>query len=287
MPTGNALLDSFAGGLSGLIIGPPKTGKSTLLGSAAELVDPKHIRLLAPKPQEINSFMYERHGLDHTAEVFRDHRWMPSAGIYEADGYQRLLRHILSLYDDDEAYVVLLDPFTDVVTLAGHELLKGEQAASPKEVRNSMEFYGSLRYRLRDVAQALVGLTSKDLKVPKHVFVAVHAQPTKEEDMKGKETTEGKSKGVQFFGDVLPMIEGGYRMDIASEFDIVGYTTVQHAYNTKVRPPVKETSFVVQLRPDEEKHGGLRLSPMLSEKVLPNNLTAILEAVVAARKEGR
>ena len=275
-----------AGGITGLFLGPPKTGKSWLLGSAAELVDPERVRLICPKPQEVNSFQYEKHGLAERAEVFRDHRWLPSAGVFEADGYQRLMRYILSLYEDDDAQIVLLDPFTDVVSLAAHELMKGEQAQSPKDMRNSIDFYGGLRYRLRDAAQALVGLSSKDLTTPKHVFVAVHAQPTKEEDVKGKETTEGKGKGVQFFGDVLPMIEGGYRMDIAGEFDLVGYTSIRHGYNTKVRPPVKETSYIVQLVPDEEKHGGLRLSPMLAEKELPNNLTAILEAVVVARKEG-
>lgn len=284
--TGNELLDSFAGGLTGLLIGPPKTGKSSLLGSAAELVDPQHIRLLCPKPQEVNSFMYERYGLDDTAEIFRDHRWLPSAGVYEADGYQRLMRRILELYDDNDAHVVLFDPVTDAVQLAAHDLMKAEQAATPRELRDSIGFYGALRYRLRDMIQALVGLASKDLAVPKHVFCAVHAQPTKEEDIKGKETSEGKGKGVQFFGDVLPMIEGGYRMDIAGEFDLVGFTSIKHAYNTKVRPPVKETSYIVQLAPDEEKHGGLRLSPMLAEKELPNNLKAILEAVVAAREEG-
>lgn len=281
--TGNELLDAFPGGLSGLLIGPPKTGKSQTLGSFGELVDSECIRLICPKPQEVNSHLYQHYGISDTAEVFRDHRWFPSADVYEADGYQRLMRYILSLYEDDEAQVVLVDPLTDAVQLAAHELMKAERAGSPRELRDSISFYGALRYRLRDMVQALVGLASKDLPNPKHVFCAVHAQPTKEEDIKGKETSEGKGKGVQFFGEVLPMIEGGYRMDIAGEFDLVGYTSIKHEYQRTGSKMEKVTQYIVQFAPDDEKHGGLRISPMLPEKELPNNMRAILEAVVAAK----
>jgi hypothetical protein len=281
-----SVLDSFGpGGLSGLIIGPPKTGKSTLLGSWAELVDPEQIVLLCPKPQEIDSFMYQRHGIDKRAEVFRDHRWLPGADSYEADGYMRLMRRILHLYADTESRVVLLDPLTDAVQLASHDLMKGERASTPKDLRDTMGYWGGMRDRIRDLTQALVGLTSPDLKQPKHVFVAVHAQPTKEEDYKGKETQEGKAKGVQFFGDVLPMIDGSYRMSIAGEFSLVGYSSVRHTYKREGAKIQSVTDYVVQFVPDNEKHCGIRLSPSLAEKELPNNMRAVLEAVLAARAE--
>jgi hypothetical protein len=273
------------GGTTGLIIGPPKTGKSTLLGSWGELVAPEHIRLICPKPQEVDSWLYGKYGLSETAEVFRDHRWMPAADVYEADGYLRLMRYILGLYADHEAKVVLLDPLTDAVQLAAHDLLKGERADNPRNLRDSISFYGALRYKLRDMVQALVGLSAKNLESPKHVWVAVHAQPTKEEDIKGKETAEGKGKGVQFFGDVLPMVEGGYRMDIAGEFSLVGYSSVEHDFERIGNKLERRTSYMVQFAPDQEKHGGIRLAPALTAKKMPNNMKAILEAIVTARKE--
>lgn len=280
-----SLLDNFGpGGLTGLVIGPPKTGKSTLLGSWAEIVEPEEIELICPKPQEIDSFMYQQHGLSEQAHIFRDHQWMPAADSYEADGYLRLMRHILGLYHDEEKKVVLLDPLTDVADLAAHDLLKGERASTAKEARDTIGHYGGIFDRLRDVTQALVGLASADLPQPKHVFVSVHAQPTKEEDIKGDATEEGRSRGVQFFGDVLPMLTGKYRRVISGEFSLVGYSSIKHDYERVGNKAQSITKYIVQFVPDSEKHGGVRMSPMLARKELPNNMEAVLEAVLEARE---
>lgn len=274
-------LEAFAGGITGLFIGSPKSGKSTLLGSICELVPPEQVVLICPKPNEVNSHLYVRHGLNKEAHVFHDLRWRPAVGMYEADGYRQLMQFLVELYDRDDVRAVLLDPLTDAVQLAAHELLKAEQAATPRDLRDSISFYGALRYRLRDLVQTLTTLASPALSVPKHVFVAVHAQPTKEEDIKKNPTAEGKAKGVSYFGDVLPTIEGSYRQDIAGEFDMVGFTTIRHR-SEQVRPGKfeRKTNYLVQLRPDSERHAGVRLAPALEEKEFPNSLPVILQAVV-------
>jgi len=278
------VLDQFAGGISTLLIGAPGSGKSHALGTIAELVDPSEIVLIAPKPNEINSALYRKHGLDKAAHVFRDHRWRPAIGMWEADGYMRLMTYLYELYEDTEHSVVLFDPLTDAVNLAAHDLLKAEQAATPRDLRDSIGFYGALKYKLKDLVQSLVGLSSPDLPRPKHVFATVHAQPTKEEDIKNKETAEGKAKGIEFFGDALPMIEGGYRREIASEFDIVGFTTVAHEFPEKNGKPDykagKEARYLVQLAPDSERHAKVRLAESVDTKDFPNHLPSILKTVL-------
>ena len=277
------LLDQFPGGVTGLFCGPPGTGKSELLGSACDLVaDPvKEVTLIAPKPNEVNSARYMRHGIAANAKVFRDHKWRPSVGLYEADGFKRMMEYIYSLYDDTQVGVVLFDPLTDAVELASHTILKGEQAQSPKDLRDPLGYYGAMRKMLKELVTGLTGLASPDLPRPKHVFVAVHAQPTKEEDIKGKETTEGRAKGVSFFGEALPMVEGGYRQDIAGEFDIMGFTTVKHETVREGTKLTKQTRYLVQLAPDNERHAKVRLAGKALTEALPNNLEAILKAVLA------
>ena len=277
------LLTQFRGGLTGLFIGAPGTGKSTLLGSIGELLPPEEVLLLAPKPREINSFMYRRHGIHEAAEVFKDHRWRPSLGVYEADAFDRLSRRLLELYEDTKFRAVLLDPFTDVVALAAHELLRAEQAETPKDLRDSIGFYGALKHRLKNFTQDLVGLASPDLPQPKHVFVAVHAQRPVEEDIKGKATADAKGKGVEWEGDVLPMVEGGYRREIAGEFDLVGFTSVEYE-NVRVGNAFKrQESYVVQLNASPDRHAKAAIAPRLKTTKVANTLKAVLEAVVEAQ----
>lgn len=279
MSTNNPL-EAFSGGITALFIGPPKTGKSTILGSICDLVDPERVALLCAKPNERNSFLYRKHGLDDRAEIFTDPLWHPSIGSYEADGFERLYRRVVDLYKDDSVDAVLVDPLTDVGPLASHALMKGEKAPTPRDMRDSIGFYGALKYKLKELVQAIVGLAAADH--PKHVLVAVHARPLTEEDIKGKPTAEAKAKDVSFFGEVLPMIEGSYRQDIAGDFDLVGYTRVTHEYDSRAKE--RRTNYIVQVTADPEKHGGSRLGAAISEKELPNDMRSILEAFLSAEK---
>jgi len=271
---------NIQGGLTGLFIGPPKTGKSYMLGTISEVLGIENPILLAPKPREVNSAKYREHDID--SEIFRDHRWQPAMELYEIGAFKALYARVISLYDDEDHDVVLLDPFTDVVTIAAHELFMVEKAENPKDLRDSIGFYGALNHKLKGFTQALTGLASPDLPKPKHVFVAVHAQPTKEEDIKGKATTEAQAKGISFLGESLPMIEGGYRREIAAEFDIVGFTSLQYEHVRVGSKLVREAHFVVQVSADPDNHAGIAVIPRLDEKTIPNSMVDLFRVIEEA-----
>ena len=279
---------SLRGGITGLFQGAPGTGKSHLLGSIMEVPGVTSALLLAPKPREINSYKYRVNGLTAGAEVFQDARWAPAIGAYEAGAFTRLYQRVLSLYDDDTFDAILVDPFTDVTYLAAHELLAVEKAETPRDLRDSIGFYGALKYRLKGFTQSLVGLASSTLKRPKHVFVSVHVQPAKEDTpLKGggtKESQDSRAQGVEFMGDVLPMIEGGYRREIAGEFDIVGFTSVRHEMKKEDGKMSRVASYVVQLNADPERHAKAAIVPRLAAAEIPNNLPALFRVIEEASK---
>ena len=267
------------GGITGLVIGPPGTGKSTFLGTITEVPGIDRALLLAPKPREVNSFKYRENADDLDVEVFRDNLWAPAADSFQSGAFTKLFHRILALYDDTTYDAILLDPFTDVVALAAHELLEGERAATPRDLRDSIGFYGSLKYKLKDFTQALTGLASPSLVKPKHVFASVHAQPTKEEDMKGKSTAEGNAKGTEFLGEALPMIEGSYRREIAGEFDIVGYTSLAYTNERQGAKLVRKSEYVVQLDADPERHAKLALLPRGASPSIPNSMVDLFRLI--------
>jgi extradiol dioxygenase family protein len=282
------------GGICALIGGAPGTGKSHLLGSIVEVAGVEKAILLAPKPREVNSYKYVAHRDRIDAEVFRDNKWAPPAGSFEAGAYTQLYKRVLSLYDDTTYDAVILDPYTDVTHLAAHELMAVEKAATPRDLRDSIGFYGSLAYKLKDFTQSLTGLASPALKRPKHVLVAVHLQPTKEDQQLGKnagggtkESSDNRAQGVEFFGDALPMIEGRYRREIAAEFDILGKSVVMHGLEDYVKPEGgkakrQATQYVVQLGADPEFHAKAAIIPKLDVKHVPNTMPAIFKVIEEA-----
>jgi len=271
---------NIEGGLTGLFIGPPGTGKSHLLGTISEVEGVENPILLAPKPREIKSAKYREHGVH--SEIFADRGWHPAIDRYEIGGFKKLYERVADLYEDEEYDVVLLDPMTDVVSLAAHELLMAEQAESPRDLRDSIGFYGALKYKMKGFTQALVGLADPNLPRPKHVFATVHAQPTKEEDIKGKATAEAVAKGIEFMGDSLPMIEGGYRREIAGEFDIVGFTSLVYELVTEGRTRTQQAKFVVQLNADPKRHAKAAIVPRLKEKSIPNSMVDLFRVIEEA-----
>jgi hypothetical protein len=282
------------GGICALIGGAPGTGKSHLLGSIVEVAGVEKAILLAPKPREVNSFKYVTNRAKIDREVFRDNKWAPAIGSFEAGAFTTLSKRILSLYDDITYDAVILDPFTDIAHFAAHELMALENKSTPRDLRDSMGFYGSLAYKLKDFTQSLTGLASPALKRPKHVLVAVHLQPTKEDQQLGKsagggtkESSDNRAQGVEFFGDALPMIEGRYRREIAGEFDIMGFSSVKHELVDYVKPEGgkakrQEARYVVQLNADPERHAKAAIVPRLDAKDVPNTMPDIFRVIEAA-----
>lgn len=274
--------EGLAGGLSVAILGSPGTGKSTFAGSVGKYCKTK---LLATKPREANSWMYRETGIYKEAEIFHDPKWRPSAGLWEATGYNRLIRRLWELYEDKEYEAVILDPFTDVVDLAAQEILKSENAASPRDMRDSMSFYGTLKYKLAEVVDAMTAL--QFAPKPKHVIVTVHTQPAKEDSSRpnGPAPADKTGAGVEYEGRVLPAIEGGYRRVFAGEFDVVMFSDVR----TKRRfvtgkPPVEEVEYFLQATPDADRHAKSVLGPVLATKEIPNDFGEMLRIIRGGTK---
>lgn len=279
------------GGLSFLLVGPPGTGKSWFLGTAPEAGIESPL-LLAPKPREANSFKYREHQV--ASEVFRDHGWAPAIGRYDSGAFTRLYERVLSLYEDETHDAVFLDPFTDVMYLAAHELLAPEQAETPGDMRDSQGFYGSLKYKLKGFTQSLVGLSSPDLARPKHVFVTVHAQPKKEDQQLSqrqgggvKKSSDNRAEDVEFMGSVLPMIEGGYRREIAGEFDVVGFSSVKHRLERVGNKMEQVARYMIQLNADPERHAKAAIIPRLDAAEIGNSMVEFFEVIEKAAKAAK
>lgn len=264
------ILDERRGGVAVAVIGAAGTGKSSFLGAIGEVFSKEEVLLLCPKPREINSWRYHEYGFDDKAEVFQDSKWKPALDKFEASAFNALERRVLDLYDDTQHRVVILDPYTDVVKLASHDLLKVDKAGTPRESSDSRGFYGALKHRLGNFTSDLVNLTSPALAVPKLVLVAVHAQSAKDDEKAG-------GAGVSFEGDVMPMIEGGHRHDFAGEFDIVCFSRVKHSMQLVGGKQEKKVQYVVQVGADSKRHAKIALSPRLKETEVENSVTRVLE----------
>lgn len=277
--------------ITGMLIGPPGTGKSWALGSVLGLSDVEKGLLLAPKPREASSHLYVKAKTEERLDVetFSDPKWAPVIGRFEAEAFKRLFTRILELYEDDTYDAILLDPFTDVSLIATHHLLAPEKVATPGDLDGknaSIAFYGALKNNLKEFTQSLVGLASPAAKRPKHVLVAVHAQPTKEEDLLGKQTPEGKAKGVSFLGDIMAAVDGGYRQEIAAEFDIVGFTQLKYALvkDEKTKRMERQASYVIQINADPERHAKVALVPRIDAMEIPNSIPKLMELIEEARR---
>ncbi len=276
------LFEGLSGGISIAVLGPPGTGKSTLLGSVGKYIDPAAVKLLATKPRESNSWLYRATGITAGAEIFHDPKWRPSAEQFEAEGWKRLVKRIWELHDDPNIRVVIVDPFTDVVTLAMHNILAPRKVASPNDTGDGQGVYGTLRHRLKEITQALTAL--QFAKVPKHVLVAAHVQPAKEDVQLSrnqgggtKRSQDHASEGIEYEGNVLPMIEGGYRREFASEFDVVVYSDVVHRkVPVPGSAPRTESSYVLQVAPDVDRHAKHVLGPLSSTGPIRNDFMELL-----------
>ena len=274
---------NIQGGLTGIIIGLPKTGKSWFLGTIAEVKGVESPLLLAPKPREINSFQYRKH--DIPFETFKDVGWQPIIDKWDATAFRSLYRRIVDLYDDEKHDAILLDPFTDVDTIATHHILMGQKAATIDDLPGKaakIAFFGALKDKLKKLTQALTGLADPGLKRPKHVFVAVHAQAPVAEDILGEATKEAKVKGIEYMGDVLPAVKGGYRLEIGGEFDMMMFSGLRYD-NVKEKGVLRrEAVYEIQVNADPSKHAGIAIIPRLEEKTIPNSMVDLFRVIEEA-----
>jgi len=257
-----------------LVLGPPGTGKSTLLASIAEIVPTERIALICLRAKERDSWKYREHKLDETATVILDAGWRPNLDMFTADGYRSLSMLLLDLYRSDEYDAVVLDPLTDVFELVAHSLLAQDEVESPRDLdgKNSgIAYYGAFRKKCVQIVRDLTILTAAPH--PKWVLAAMHTQPVVDENIIDKKSTQAKkAKGTRYEGDVLPMMEGSYKFDLAGAFAMKLYSRV-------IAKPNAAPEFVVQVNADPKRFAGLGIAGTIAEKHLPNDLPSILGAI--------
>jgi len=134
---------NIQGGLTGLVIGSPKTGKSAFLGSIAEVEGVESPLLLTARPREVRSYKYREHAIPY--EIFPDQGWHPIIDEWNATDYKKLHRRVVELYKDEKYDAILFDPFTDVATLLRNHILM----VLKKETVDDLEGKGGKDFFLR------------------------------------------------------------------------------------------------------------------------------------------
>ena len=287
-----------------VVAGPPKTGKSTLLG---EMCAEGPTLLIATLRREVTSMRYAQ--LNPDVVLLEDSGWKPLApnpdtgavrGQYDATAYLRFMELIDALATDEivneqgKPYkVVIVDPGTELAEFAWHEALKPHSVMSPAYMEGERSRF--LPYEtlatLLDQALNAIGLL-KTAPLPKHVGIAWHVQPAKEDSSERvggqqgatlkKVSADHKAEGSEYMGDVLPMIRGGFRRKLFGKVDGVVWTDVQ--YRDASKRPLARPRFVLQVQPDEERHAGLP-GEMSPTKYIDNSWKNLKKLLVSGTVE--
>jgi hypothetical protein len=267
------------------LIGAPGTGKSEYAASAAKYG--LKVLLLAFRPKEIDSAGYMKYGINLNAELFHDEGWMPSVEEFEAGAFVRLLKRLRELQKDDTYDVIILDPITDVGDLIMHQILAIEEVGSPSELEGggAIRAYGDLKRRWGEFLKAATYLCHAPH--PKHVIACVHAKPVQEEGIKlkgqaPKATSDKKSQGVQYFGDVLADLEGSVKYGLGGEFQLqlfTQFTSEKVNVGTTAKPKYEtQDGWSVLVKPDKDRFAKVALG-YLSDQTLPNDFGDVLTAI--------
>ena len=261
---------------SAVVAGPHGTGKSTFLGSAAKVVGPEHTLLVATHSREVDSWLYKQLGIPHV--LVEDTNWKPATRQYMADGYRRFLDTVEWLREEDDQYdVILVDSGTELGESAWHAALAPNAVGSPSEMDGQSRWlpYETLDNLLDQGIKGLVSLT-KIAKRPKHVLVSWHVQPPKDDNFDPntrtkKESADHASKGVEYEGDVLPMVRGRFRRRVGAQFASMLYTNIRYTPGTNGLRP----EYRLQVLPNPERATKVP-GPLPNVSYIPNDFGAFL-----------
>jgi len=272
-----------------MALAPPGCGKSTLAGSICDVVGAENTLLLVAKPGEESSAEYLKHGLSERAELFFDRDWVPTLRRYDAGAYVALLTRLDGLLDDEDFDAVIIDPGTDVIGLIEHHLLAPHNVGSVGDLGDGRSFYRQLADTAEEFVKSASILSTMIAARPKWVIIPWHTQPVKEGELqsvgggqKQKErSADEKARGVEYEGNVLPMIEGKYRRKIAGDMSMVLYCDIETSKDRRTKE--ERVEYVVQAYANADKHAKIRSAPALQGWRGPNNFTALIAAMEEAQ----
>lgn len=268
--------------------GPPGSGKSTLLGSMAEV---GKTLLIATLAREASSWKYRQHDVDTI--ILQDLNWRPSQKVFESEAFSKFLELMQVLLNDDIYDCICVDSGTELAEAGWHEAMRPYSVASPAEIEGKSRWlpYDTLDTLLDQAIKQLVSLGYTDefqvAKKPKHVGIAWHVQPPKEdstEDAGGtkvrKASADHAGEGVEYEGKVLPMIRGRFRRRLVGQVDAYVHTDIRMNVERVGATMKKSTEYVIQVRPDVERHTKLP-GPLPDVDYVPNNFKELLRLIEA------
>jgi energy-coupling factor transporter ATP-binding protein EcfA2 len=275
-----------------VVAGPGGTGKSTFLGTMAKYVKDtygKKTLLIATLPREMRSWKYQELGEDYIdCIVIEDKDWMPELSKYTATGFTKTLKLFESLYEDDTYGAVILDNGTEHGEQAWHNALAPWKISSPadmppEESRNRWLPYDRLDSMLDQSINSLVGLTTAP--TPKFVGIAWHVQAPKDDTVESvgmdkvkKESADNKNKGVEYEGEVLPMIRGKFRRKLINKVEAMLYTNVDTRREFKDGKIRETTEYLLQVHINDERHTKLP-GPMPEVSHIPNDFQSLVDVL--------
>lgn len=269
-----------------VVAGPYGTGKSTLLGS---MQDVGKTLLVATLQREANSWKYKELAVD-TIILVDD--WKPEAGRFTATALKDFVTLAEGLLDDEVYDCVAIDSGTELAESAWHAALAAQgKYSSPAEMEDAKSRwlpYEALDNKLDQAIKAIVALTSIDAaKRPKHIGISWHTQPPKDDTIVQGETkvsADHKGEGIEYEGNVLPMVRGRFRRRLGSLVDAVVFSDVtfeltgegKYSEVAKGMRPV----FKIQVQPDQQRHTKLP-GPLPAVKHVPNSFIELVKLIEA------
>jgi hypothetical protein len=273
--------------ISVVTLGGPGLGKSTFASTVCKLVKPEKVLLIVAKPGEEKSWGYMEHGLNDRAELYYDLGWNPTLGEFKAGAYIQLLKRLRGLLDDTEFEAVIIDPGTDVVNLLEHHILAPSKVGSPGELSDTQVFYRQLRDKAQEFVLTAHLLSTPLAKKPKFVIIPWHTQPPKEGVFEKiapgvrdkKKSPDERGAGIEYEGNVLPMLEGAYRRKLMGDVDVVVVCHIETVKNRKTNPPTEEARYTVRVVPNNDEHTKVRIAPSLAVSSIPNDMAELVKLV--------
>ena len=294
-----------------LVQGPCGSGKSSVIRSALKEWG-SGVVLMAPGDEEANSFteFYGREG--YLLKGFNDHDFLPSLGMWKADGHQRLLRtlHGLSMrcrWDlglmaevmtdaqaklNDELQKKFGDPLGELKykglgldTMSGVGILAVNAMQSvtttvdapPAQHPDGARYYLGIASKLEEVMRMLDALKGYGMDV----IATTHVR---EKDAPATSMAEDTGKRTW-----VPAIVGGFRDVMPRAFDVGFHAGVDgEAKLVDGRNDSKQPKYYLMWVSGKKKPTKSRVGPLASTVAIPNEweyISAAIDMALARRAE--
>jgi hypothetical protein len=239
--------EDFPAHLKVLVSGPPKSGKTSLLGTVPRLI------ILDTEPHANN--------LQSVA-----HLDVPYVTITNSDDLRQVLfmltdktlrKQIAAGYGWDDVDGVAIDTLDTL-----QKILKNERMKEQKQSQFLRDDWGWLKTEMESIVEAFTGL-------PMHVFFMVHTK------------TKEMGKGDDSYTVTLPGLEGAIAESIAG---MVGYSLMSFR-EERVQPDGSlETKYFLRTEGDSTRDFlGTRVAGTKLPTVIEPNMATVYNAVMAAR----